>query len=117
VYKSKETNTPFSPKNGADGQAGRGRHEIRLSARRRRLHAQCDWARVRLASGNISVTDGPFSESKEVIGGLAIIEASSKAEAIEYVRNFLHVAGDGECELRQLYDANSVPGAEKAAGA
>jgi hypothetical protein len=74
-------------------------------------------ARVRLASGNISVTDGPFSESKEVIGGLAIIEASSKAEAIEYVRNFLHVAGDGECELRQLYDANSVPGAEKAAGA
>jgi hypothetical protein len=62
-------------------------------------------ARVRLANGKVSVTDGPFTESKELIGGLAILKANSKEEAVELVRQFLSVAGDGECELRQLYDA------------
>ncbi len=62
-------------------------------------------ARVRLSAGKVAVTDGPFSESKEVIGGLAILQANSKEEAIELARQFLQVAGDGECELRQLYEA------------
>lgn len=61
-------------------------------------------ARVRLADGKVTVTDGPFAESKEVIGGFAILRAASKAEAIEHVRHFLGVAGDGICELRQLYE-------------
>jgi hypothetical protein len=62
-------------------------------------------ARVRLSNGKVTVTDGPFTESKEVIGGLAILQASSKQEAIELVRQFLNFAGDGECEIRQLYEA------------
>jgi hypothetical protein len=62
-------------------------------------------ARVRQTNGKVSVTDGPFTETKEVVGGLAILQAASKAEAIELVRQFLKVAGDGECELRQLYEA------------
>jgi hypothetical protein len=62
-------------------------------------------ARVRLSTGKVTVTDGPFTESKEVIGGLAILQANSKEEAIDHVKQFLHVAGDGECELRQLFDA------------
>jgi len=62
-------------------------------------------ARVRLSNGNLTVTDGPFSESKEVVGGLAILQANSKEEAIEHVKNFIRVAGDGECELRQLFEA------------
>jgi hypothetical protein len=62
-------------------------------------------ARVRLSNGNVSVTDGPFTESKEVIGGLAIIQANSREEAVQRAKDFLHVAGDGECELRQLYEA------------
>jgi hypothetical protein len=61
-------------------------------------------ARVRLCKGKVSVTDGPFTESKEVIGGLAILQANSKEEAVEIARQFLHVAGDGECELRQLFE-------------
>ena len=61
-------------------------------------------ARVRLSNGKVTVTDGPFAETKELIGGLAILQASSKAEAIELVRHFLGVAGDGECEIRELYD-------------
>jgi hypothetical protein len=62
-------------------------------------------ARVRLSNGKVSVTDGPFTESKEVIGGLAILQARSKEEAVEVAKQFLQVAGDGECELRQLYEA------------
>ena len=61
-------------------------------------------ARVRQDNGSVTVTDGPFSESKEVIGGLAILKANSKAEAVQLLKNFLKVAGDGECELRQLYE-------------
>jgi hypothetical protein len=62
-------------------------------------------ARVRLHKGSVTVTDGPFTESKELVGGLAILQANSKEEAIQHVRKFLHIAGDGECELRQLYEA------------
>lgn len=67
-------------------------------------------ARVRLAKGKITVTDGPFIESKEVIGGLAIIQADSKEAAIEIARQFLNAAGDGECELRQLFEAPNCTG-------
>jgi len=62
-------------------------------------------ARVRLADGKVTVTDGPFTESKEVVGGFAILEAKSKQEAIEIVKQFLGVAGDGECEIRQIFTA------------
>ena len=66
-------------------------------------------ARVRRSGTNISVTDGPFTESKEVVGGFAILNADSKAEAIELTRNFLKVAGEGECELRQICEPNCAP--------
>jgi hypothetical protein len=65
-------------------------------------------ARVRRSDSKISVTDGPFTEAKEVVGGFALLKADSKEEAIELARQFLKVAGDGECELRQLYDPNSA---------
>ena len=61
-------------------------------------------ARVRLNGGKVTVTDGPFTESKEVIGGFALIKASSKAEAIEFNKKFLNIAGDGEVEIREVYD-------------
>jgi hypothetical protein len=61
-------------------------------------------ARVRSSSGAVKVTDGPFTESKEMIGGFAILKADSKQHAIELLRRFLAVVGDGECELRQLYE-------------
>jgi hypothetical protein len=62
-------------------------------------------ARVRLAGETFTVTDGPFTESKELIAGFALIQAGSKEEAIEYVKEFLNVAGDGETEIRQIYEA------------
>ena len=63
---------------------------------------------MRRAGGKITVTDGPFSEAKEVIGGFAIIEADSKDEAIALTKRFLDVAGDGESEIRQLYEVPAM---------
>jgi len=67
-------------------------------------------ARVRLTNENYTVTDGPFTESKEIVGGFAILQTNSKEEALQLVRDFLRVVGQGECELRQLYEA---PAAQK----
>jgi hypothetical protein len=61
-------------------------------------------ARIRLSGGNFNVIDGPFTESKELVAGFALIQAKSKEAAIEYVKNFLNVAGDGETEIRQIYE-------------
>lgn len=69
-------------------------------------------ARVRLSDGKFTVTDGPFAETKEVIGGFAIIRVSSKQEAIERAQYFLKVAGGGESELIQLYEAPAAAGAK-----
>ena len=71
-------------------------------------------ARVRLSRGKVTVTDGPFTEAKEVIGGLALLQADSKEAAIELVRQFLNAAGDGECELRQLFEADQTTQAQTA---
>ena len=72
------------------------------------LRPSRDGARVRLAKGKITVTDGPFSESKEVIGGWAILEAKSKAEALRVATEFMelhrkHWPGfEGESEVRPI---------------
>lgn len=71
------------------------------------LRPTADGVRLRLRGGKITATDGPFTESKEVIGGYALLEAGSKEEAIALTRRFLDVHGEGwdiECELRQLQD-------------
>ena len=62
-------------------------------------------ARVRRSGEKFTVTDGPFTEAKELIGGFALIQAKSKQEAIEFTKEFLKVAGDGETEIRQIYEA------------
>jgi len=62
-------------------------------------------ARVSLnADGSFKITDGPFTEAKEIIGGFAIINANSKEEAIELTKTFLRVAGSGESEIRLMHD-------------
>jgi hypothetical protein len=65
----------------------------------------CTFASRRSWRGELSTVDGPFTETKEVIGGYAVLEASSKKEAIELTKRFLKVHGDEwdiECEVRQL---------------
>lgn len=72
-------------------------------------------ARVRRAEGKISVVDGPFAETREVVGGFAILKANSKAEAIQMAKDFLQYVADGECELRQLYEGAECGGTKDAA--
>jgi hypothetical protein len=66
-------------------------------------------ARVRLAGGKVTVTDGPFTESKELIASYALFQVKSMAEAIEWTTRFLKVLGEGECEIRPLFEASDFP--------
>src|SRR3990167_6991212 len=65
-----------------------------------------DGVRSRINNRKLSRTDGPFSETKEVVGGYAILECATKDEAIGWTERFLklhidHFPGwEGECELR-----------------
>ena len=74
-------------------------------------------ARVRRSGGSLTVTDGPFTEAKELIGGFAILRTNSKEEAIQLAKEFLSVVGEGECELRQVYEQGEQSCVEKAAAA
>lgn len=71
--------------------------------------------RLRLGNGKITVTDGPFTESKEVIGGWAIVNAASKEEAIRLATEFMelhrkHWPGfEGESEVRPMFDHGMGP--------
>lgn len=61
-------------------------------------------ARVKSEGGKLSVVDGPFTESKELIAGWAIIEVKSLDEAIEASNRFYKIVGDGHGEIRQIMD-------------
>jgi hypothetical protein len=60
--------------------------------------------RVRLAGGKVTVTDGPFTESKELIASYALLQVKSMEEAVEWTTRFLKALGQGECELRPIFD-------------
>lgn len=64
--------------------------------------------KVRLSHGRQTVSDGPFTESREVIGGYALLQADSMEHALQLTRRFLDVHGDGwevECEVRQVAES------------
>jgi hypothetical protein len=108
IYKNRERNTPPTPEEMAS--MGKliedGMKSGRLLATEGCMPSALG-ARVRIDSGKYSVSDGPFTEAKELVGGFAIFDAPSKQAAIEYAKEFLQHVGEGECELRQLYDANN----------
>lgn len=110
IYKNVERNTPPSPEEmAAMGKVvEQGFKEGWLLATEGCMPTAFG-ARVRRDGTKISVTDGPFTESKEVVGGFAILKANSKEEAIQMAKDFLKFAGEGECELRQIYDPNDAP--------
>jgi hypothetical protein len=69
------------------------------------LRPTSEGKRMRWNRGKLSTTDGPFTETKEVIGGYAVLEAPSMAAAEELTRRFLRVHGDEwnvECEIRAM---------------
>ena len=105
IYKNVEQNTPPSPEEMATmGKlVEQGFREGWLVATEGCLTSALG-ARVRRDGTKISVTDGPFTESKEIVGGFAILKANSRAEAVQMAKDFLKIAGEGECELRQIYE-------------
>ncbi|APW61518.1 hypothetical protein BSF38_03034 [Paludisphaera borealis] len=62
--------------------------------------------RVRLSDGKVTVTDGPFTESKELIASYALFQVKTMDEAVKWTTRFLEVLGEGECELRPLFEAS-----------
>ena len=67
-------------------------------------------AKVRQDGGEVTVVDGPFTETKDLIAGYAIVDVPSKEIAIDIAKRFLAVAGDGESEVRLMHDAAAFAG-------
>jgi hypothetical protein len=59
--------------------------------------------KVSSKKGKVTIVDGPFAEAKEVLGGYAILEAKDRDHVVELTRQFLAVAGDGTCEIHEIY--------------
>ena len=106
IYTAKESNQPPSPEHmTAMGKLiEEGMREGYLLGTEGCLPTAVG-ARIRITNGQFTVKDGPFTESKEVVGGFALLEATSKEEAVEWTKRFLRVAGDGESEIRLLHEA------------
>ena len=73
-------------------------------------------ARIRLSGGTLTVVDGPFVETKEVVGGFAMFDVASKAEAVELGRRFIQLHADimgpshvMEVEIREMYEPPAGP--------
>ncbi len=65
--------------------------------------------KVALANGEFTVTDGPFTEAKELIGGWALTEFDTVEEAVESTKRFLTIAGGGESTLRRVFGPEDFP--------
>jgi hypothetical protein len=68
------------------------------------LHPSSKGKRVRLKNGKVTIIDGPFTESKELVASYALFQVKSMDEAIHWTKRFLEVLGQGECELRPIFD-------------
>ncbi len=60
-------------------------------------------AKVTRVNGEFTVTDGPFTEAKELVGGWGLLEVRDKDEAIEWAKRLQDAAGDGELRIRQVW--------------
>lgn len=61
---------------------------------------------VRLSGGKLTVTEGPFAETKELVASYAMFDVQSIVEAIEWTMSFLKVLGEGECEIRPVFESS-----------
>ena len=74
------------------------------------LKGSAEGFRVRSSGGKLKVTDGPFTEAKELVGGYALVEVKSRDEALQVARQFMELHRvhwpefEGECEVRPLED-------------
>lgn len=79
------------------------------------LHPSKDGLKIRVAGGKLTVTDGPFTEAKEVIGGWAILNTRTREEAIRISTEFMELhrkhwpAFEGESEVRPMFEPGEGP--------
>ena len=76
------------------------------------LHSSAKGARVKFSGGKVSVVDGPFTETKELIAGFWLIDVKSREEAIAWARRSPSPHGEnveGEIEIRQVYELSEFP--------
>ena len=72
-------------------------------------------SRIRISKGRLSITDGPFTEAKEIVGGFAVYETRTKDEAVEWARRFMELhrehwpSWEGETEIRPMSDGPPAP--------
>lgn len=59
--------------------------------------------------GGVTVTDGPFSEAREVIGGFALVNVESKEQALELARRFASLFDEVSVEVRRVYEVEDLP--------
>lgn len=64
---------------------------------------------IKNEGGKVTVTDGPFAESKELIDGFAVVNANSKEEAIALSTEFLQLVGDGKGEILEMFEPGGPP--------
>lgn len=69
------------------------------------LHPSSRGKRVKLSDGQLTVTDGPFTESRELVASYAVFQVTTMDEAVHWTTRFLQILGGGECELRPIFDA------------
>ena len=99
----------------AIGQLGMEAAKAGTMVTRGGLHHSSESATVRVRGGKVVITDGPFTEAKEVIGGFTIFELPSMDEAKEQARRFMEVhrlhwpGWEGEVEIRPMYDDGKGP--------
>lgn len=106
IYRSKETGIPPSPENmAAMGKLIEEMAKAGVLLATEGCQHSSKGARVRITDGKFSVTDGPFTETKEIVGGFALFQVKSKEEAIEWTKRFLTLCGEGESEIREIYEA------------
>jgi len=68
------------------------------------LHPSSKGKRVKITNGKTTVTDGPFTESKELVASYALFQVKDMDEAVMWTKRFLECIGEGECELRPIFD-------------
>ena len=73
------------------------------------LKPSAEGKRVKYANGKTTVRDGPFTESKELVASYALFQVENLDDAIHWTTRFLEVLGEGEVELRPIFEATDFP--------
>jgi len=103
VYQARETSAPPDPKEmAAVGNLIAEMNKAGVLLATEGFAPSANGFRLRAEGGKVSLTDGPFTETKELLTGYCLIQVKSKAEAVEWSKRFMSIMGKGLSEVRLL---------------